>query len=195
MEADRLILVTGPSRSGKSEWAETLATRSGRAVIYVATAQVDPTDREWQTRIERHRQRRSPEWQTLHVPLELAQTLQVAPANSCLLIDSLGTWLTNLLNQEDTVWEETVQGLLESLRQTSSSVILVAEEVGWGLVSTYPVGRKFCDRLGSLTRQVGAISNSVYLVTAGHALNLSVLGIPLAEKATGDREYFNNAQI
>jgi adenosylcobinamide kinase/adenosylcobinamide-phosphate guanylyltransferase len=195
MQADRLILVTGPSRSGKSEWAETLATRSGKAVIYVATAQADPTDQEWQTRIERHRQRRASEWQTLHVPLELAQTLQVAPANSCLLIDSLGTWLANLLDQEDATWEATVQGLLESLRQTSSSVILVAEEVGWGLISPYPTGRKFCDRLGHLTRLVGAISNSVYLVTAGYALNLSVLGIPLASKAIDPKQHFDDTQI
>ncbi|MGA7934267.1 MAG: bifunctional adenosylcobinamide kinase/adenosylcobinamide-phosphate guanylyltransferase [Kovacikia sp.] len=179
MQPDRLILVTGPSRSGKSEWAETVAALSGKAVVYIATAQVDPIDLEWQARIERHRQRRPADWQTVHVPIELAQTIQLASETSCLLIDSLGTWLANLLDQEDAVWEETVQRLLESLRHTSASVVLVAEEVGWGLVPTYPVGRKFRDRLGTLTRRVGAISNPVYLVVAGYVLNLNALGTPL----------------
>ncbi|MEB3338441.1 MAG: bifunctional adenosylcobinamide kinase/adenosylcobinamide-phosphate guanylyltransferase, partial [Leptolyngbyaceae bacterium] len=53
-----LILVTGPARSGKSEWAERLAIASHQSVIYVATASVDPTDLEWQARIEQHRLRR-----------------------------------------------------------------------------------------------------------------------------------------
>ncbi|UBF28409.1 bifunctional adenosylcobinamide kinase/adenosylcobinamide-phosphate guanylyltransferase [Kovacikia minuta CCNUW1] len=185
MHPNQLTLVTGPSRSGKSEWAETLAVRSGKAVIYVATAQMSQTDPEWQARIERHQQRRPPEWQTLHVPVELVATIQRAPANHCLLIDSLGTWLANLLDQQDTLWEATVQDLLRTLRQSSSRIILVAEEVGWGLVPPYPSGRTFRDRLGDLTRQIGAIAHPVYLVTAGYVLNLSTLGVPLDGMGNG----------
>ncbi|MDF5732012.1 MAG: bifunctional adenosylcobinamide kinase/adenosylcobinamide-phosphate guanylyltransferase, partial [Rhizonema sp. PD38] len=58
----QVILVTGPARSGKSEWAETLAVRSQKSVIYVATATLDPTDTEWQQRIQQHQQRRSQDW-------------------------------------------------------------------------------------------------------------------------------------
>ncbi|PSB19691.1 bifunctional adenosylcobinamide kinase/adenosylcobinamide-phosphate guanylyltransferase [Phormidesmis priestleyi ULC007] len=175
----QIILVTGPARSGKSEWAEHLAALSGKSVIYVATAQTNPNDLEWQARIEKHILRRPSDWTTLHVPIKLSATLDAATAADCLLIDSLGTWLANLLEQEDSTWQETLQAVLHSLRQASSDVILVAEEAGWGVVPAYPIGRTFRDRLGMLVRQIGAIADPVYLVTGGYVLNLSQLGTPL----------------
>lgn len=175
----KVILVTGPARSGKSEWAETLAMQTGKSVIYVATAQVDPADSEWLFRIEQHRCRRPAKWVTLEVPLQLVETIRFAPKASCLLVDSLGTWVANLLEQDNTNWEGTVQNLLLSLEQVAGDVILVAEETGWGVVPAYPIGRTFRDRLGSLVRRLGAIAHPVYLVTGGHVLNLSHLGSPL----------------
>jgi len=178
---DRIILVTGAARSGKSEWAETLAKKKSKSVIYVATATVDPSDREWQKRIERHRLRRPRDWQTLQVPLELPQTLKIANSSDCLLIDSLGTWVANCLDGDDVIWEKTVQTLLECLQSTPADVILVAEEVGWGVVPAYKSGRQFRDRLGNLVRQIGAIANPVYLVTGSRVLNLNLLGEPLRD--------------
>lgn len=177
--ANRVILITGPARSGKSEWAETLALRSSKSVIYLATAQVDPKDLEWQARIEKHQQRRPVDWTTLQVPVAIAKIIQETPSTSCLLVDSLGTWLANLLEQDETLWQQTMQALLDSLAQAKSEVILVAEETGWGVVPAYPLGRTFRDRLGTLVRRVGAIADSVYLVTGGYVLNLSQLGFPL----------------
>jgi adenosylcobinamide kinase / adenosylcobinamide-phosphate guanylyltransferase len=173
------ILVTGPARSGKSEWAEWLALQSNCTVTYVATAQVNPDDAEWQARIDQHQRRRPPEWQTIAAPVDLLTPLQTATASDCLLIDSLGTWLANLLEQDNDLWEQTLQDLLTGLMATPSLVILVAEETGWGVVPAYPIGRLFRDRLGMLTRQIGRIANPVYLITGGHALNLSQLGTPL----------------
>jgi adenosylcobinamide kinase/adenosylcobinamide-phosphate guanylyltransferase len=175
----QLILVTGPARSGKSEWAEMLAMNLGKSVVYVATASVEPADLEWQARIERHQRRRPVEWTTLQVPVDLASTIHAAAQTDCLLVDSLGTWLANLLEQDAALWESTLKQLLESLEQSVSDVILVAEETGWGVVPAYPLGRTFRDRLGSLVRQVSAIADPVYLVTGGYVLNLSVLGSPL----------------
>jgi adenosylcobinamide kinase/adenosylcobinamide-phosphate guanylyltransferase len=175
-----VILVTGPSRSGKSEWAEMLAMQTGKQVIYVATALSDPEDVEWQARIDRHQQRRPDEWMTLLVPVELAATIQgYCDSNCCLLVDSLGTWVANLLDQDEVDWERICANLLESLAEVGGTVIFVAEETGWGVVPAYPLGRLFRDRLGTLVRKIGVISNSVYLVTGGHVLNLSDLGSPL----------------
>ncbi|MBD1936078.1 bifunctional adenosylcobinamide kinase/adenosylcobinamide-phosphate guanylyltransferase [Microcoleus sp. FACHB-68] len=176
----RVTLVTGPARSGKSEWAETLAAHTGTSVIYVATAQRDPADVEWQTRIEQHRHRRPAAWRTLEVPVELPATIRsFSQTDTCLLVDSLGTWVANLLDQDDADWEKTLQDLLTSLDDVAGEVIFVAEETGWGVVPAYPLGRTFRDRLGQLVRRLGAIANPVYLVTGGHVLNLSVLGSPL----------------
>ncbi len=175
-----IILVTGPSRSGKSEWAETLASESGKSVIYVATAAVDPNDPEWMTRIQQHQQRRPAEWITVAEGINLSKVLLTYPqSDCCLLIDSLGTWLANLLEQDHIAWTETVTTLLTSLTQTAADVILVAEETGWGVVPAYPMGRSFRDRLGTLVRRVGAIADTVYLVTGGYVLNLTQLGSPL----------------
>ncbi len=176
----QVILVTGPSRSGKSEWAETLAMQTGQSVIYVATSISDPNDVEWLARIEKHRQRRPASWTTLLVPLELAAAIREYSASGCcLLVDSLGTWVANRLDQDEADWEKTLKDLLESLTQTAGTVIFVAEEAGWGVVPAYPIGRLFRDRLGELARKIGIIANSVYLVTGGYVLNLSTLGSPL----------------
>ncbi|MCY6490965.1 bifunctional adenosylcobinamide kinase/adenosylcobinamide-phosphate guanylyltransferase [Leptolyngbya sp. GGD] len=174
----QVILVTGAARSGKSEWAEKLATDSGQSVIYIATAQENSDDPEWQARIELHRSRRPLEWQTQSVPVELSDA--IANSSNCLLIDSLGTWLANLLDQSEPEWEKTIADLFQSFEQTESLLIFVAEETGWGVVPAYPIGRVFRDRLGNLTRRLGAIADTVYLVVGGHVLNLSQLGMPLS---------------
>ncbi|MEB3826962.1 bifunctional adenosylcobinamide kinase/adenosylcobinamide-phosphate guanylyltransferase [Phormidium sp. CCY1219] len=180
MSAKQVVLVTGPARSGKSEWAEMLAEQMAQPTIYVATARVDPSDAEWVARIERHRMRRMSSWKTMEVPTELAQTIQSAPPNYCLLVDSLGTWVANLLDCDRPTWDEIERGLLSSLHDsTADAVIFVAEETGWGVVPAYPMGRLFRDRLGTLVRRLGAIAHPVYLVTGGHVLNLSRLGSPL----------------
>jgi adenosylcobinamide kinase / adenosylcobinamide-phosphate guanylyltransferase len=178
----QIILVTGPARSGKSEWAETIAAGLGKQVIYVATGKVDSADLEWQSRIKQHRSRRLPDWKTLEVPIDLEAVLRSSQSSECLLIDSIGTWTANLLEQEQVVWEQTQQDLMQSLQVATADVILVGEETGWGVVPAYPMGRLFRDRLGTLTRQIGAIADTVYLATGGYALNLSALGTRLPAK-------------
>jgi adenosylcobinamide kinase/adenosylcobinamide-phosphate guanylyltransferase len=147
-------------------------------VVYVATAHFDPMDLEWQARIAQHQRRRPSNWITQHAPVELSAMIRsISP--SCLLIDSLGTWLANLLDLDAESWKTIEQEFIQTLVQYSGDIILVAEETGWGVVPAYPVGRVFRDRLGHLVRKLGAIADSVYLVTGGHVLNLSTLGTPL----------------
>ena len=180
----RRILVTGPARSGKSEWAEAIATQrqqTGQQVIYVATAMTDPTDAEWQARIQQHRQRRPKAWQCVEAPVELAASIRKAKLDQCLLVDSLGTWLANLLEQDKAAWQHTLDELQQAIYHTPADVILVAEETGWGVVPSTPLGRLFRDRLGTLTRNIGAIADETYLVTAGHILNLTRVGTPLSK--------------
>ncbi|AFZ60336.1 bifunctional adenosylcobinamide kinase/adenosylcobinamide-phosphate guanylyltransferase [Anabaena cylindrica FACHB-243] len=175
----RVILVTGPARSGKSEWAENLAIQSGKPVIYIATATENTHDLEWQQRIEKHQKRRPQNWVTLHAPVKLAASLTNAKPNTCILIDSLGTWVANFLEQDDLSWDKIVTELLETVSLVEADLLFVGEETGWGVVPAYPLGRTFRDRLGALVRQLGAICETVYLVTGGHVLNLSILGVPL----------------
>ncbi|WP_310425309.1 bifunctional adenosylcobinamide kinase/adenosylcobinamide-phosphate guanylyltransferase [Chamaesiphon sp. VAR_48_metabat_135_sub] len=172
----QLILVTGAARCGKSEWAEKLAIESGKIVTYIATATVDPADAEWEARILRHQQRRPGTWQTVSAVEDLASRIDRSQPSDCLLVDSLGTWVANLLDRSDAEWEKLTDELLGKLTVSFATTILVSEETGWGVVPAYPSGRLFRDRLGMLTRQIGSIASTVYLVTGGHVLNLSQLG-------------------
>lgn len=175
----QVILVTGAASSGKSEWAETLAQQTDLVVTYLATAQSDAQDAEWQAKLEKHRCRRPSHWQTLEVERELGKEIVASAESSCLLVDSLGTWVANLLEVEDKTWEKTVEELVKNLQLAEGVVILVAEETGWGVIPAYATGRLFRNRLGNLTRRIGAIADTVYLVTGGYVLNLTQLGMPL----------------
>ncbi|NJL11306.1 MAG: bifunctional adenosylcobinamide kinase/adenosylcobinamide-phosphate guanylyltransferase [Calothrix sp. SM1_7_51] len=183
----KAILVTGPARSGKSEWAESLIMQSSKAIIYIATATKNPDDEEWGLRIQKHQKRRPESWVTLEVTAELSVTLADAKPNTCFLIDSLGTWVANLLTQDDETWSNTVTELLDTVDLVACDMIFVAEEAGWGVIPAYALGRTFRDRLGHLVRCLSRLCDDVYLVTGGYALNLSILGTPLPLE--GSREW------
>ncbi|MEM8675860.1 MAG: bifunctional adenosylcobinamide kinase/adenosylcobinamide-phosphate guanylyltransferase [Cyanobacteria bacterium P01_G01_bin.67] len=178
---NKITLISGPSSSGKSEFAETLAAKSHQSVVYIATAQVDEADPEWQAKIVKHQQRRPSSWQSVTTSRGLCSHLDQALASECLLIDSLGTWVANFMELEQYEWQQTSDRLLASLINTPAEVILVGEETGWGVVPAYPMGRLFRDRLGHLSRQVGNMADVTYLVVSGHIINLSLWGEPLSK--------------
>ncbi|WP_201322184.1 bifunctional adenosylcobinamide kinase/adenosylcobinamide-phosphate guanylyltransferase [Pseudanabaena sp. lw0831] len=171
-----ISLVTGATRSGKSEWAEHLAMRSQKNVIYIATATRYPDDAEWESRLQKHCDRRPENWQTLEVPITLAKSILEIKGNYYILVDSLGTWLSNLLKEDELAWSKIEIELLQAIQSCAVDITFVAEEVGWGLVPEYKLGRIFRDRLGGLSRKIGAIADAVYLVTGGYAVNLTQIG-------------------
>lgn len=174
-----LILITGPSRSGKSEWAEALAQQTTQPVTYIATAVHTADDPEWEARIAQHQQRRPESWKVLELNQELIFYLQQhQDATSCLLIDSLGTWLASWLEDSEEQWQPMATAFAEGITNYQGTVILVSEEVGWGVVPAYPMGRIFRDRLGTMNQRLGLIAGEVYLVVSGYALDLKKFGIP-----------------
>jgi adenosylcobinamide kinase/adenosylcobinamide-phosphate guanylyltransferase len=171
-----ISLVTGATRSGKSEWAENLAMRSQKNVIYIATATRYPDDAEWEARLQKHSDRRPENWQTLEVPIALATSILEINGDAYILVDSLGTWLANLVEEDELAWNKIEVELLQAIQACTVDITFVAEEVGWGLVPEYKSGGIFCDRLGGLSRKIGAIADDVYLVTGGYAVNLTQIG-------------------
>ena len=179
-QSPRLILVTGAANSGKSEWAEYLATQTNQPLLYIATGQKNESDLEWMKKIEAHQKRRSSQWQTWEIAQQLSSAITNIPTNSCALIDSLGTWVANHLEAEDSTWQKQTEELILNLQDAQSShIIMVAEETGWGVVPAYELGRIFRRRLGKLTREIGAIADQVYLVVGGYAVDVSKIGINL----------------
>jgi adenosylcobinamide kinase/adenosylcobinamide-phosphate guanylyltransferase len=163
----QVLLVTGAARSGKSTYAESRATMLGSRRLYVATA--EPNDDEMARRISVHKKRRGPDWVTLEEPLKLAETLS-APREQidCALVDCLTLWLSNLLlHGTVTDAEEKVHGLIAVLPRLSFHVVLVTNEVGWGIVPENELGRRFRDLLGWANQQFAAAAHEVVLTVAG----------------------------
>ena len=164
-------LVLGGARSGKSRYAENRATESGKKVIYIATAEAG--DSEMQTRIERHRQNRPQQWQTVEEPIKLADVIQQnSGAEFCLLVDCLTLWLTNILfdkhgTVQQAVFEKETTALFDALSNISGQLILVTNEVGLGIVAMDKMTRRFVDEAGLLHQKIAAMSNKVVLITAG----------------------------
>ncbi|BAQ62226.1 adenosylcobinamide-phosphate guanylyltransferase [Geminocystis sp. NIES-3708] len=179
MKDFQIILVTGAANSGKSEWAESLAKNSQKPVIYIATAQKIKDDEEWMLKIKQHQKRRPKNWQTWEIPDNLSLAIKKIPQDNCILIDSLGTWVTNFLEKDESQWQIEVEKLIFSLKNASSNIILVGEETGWGVIPAYPLGRLFRNRLGKLIRLIGSMANTVYLTIGGYAVEVSKIGINL----------------
>ncbi|MEB3243118.1 MAG: bifunctional adenosylcobinamide kinase/adenosylcobinamide-phosphate guanylyltransferase [Cyanobacteriota bacterium] len=172
VEAGSLILVCGPSRGGKSRWAEHLAACSQLQVHYLATADDHPSDQGWQARIRRHRDRRPPRW-TVHLPgNDLAGFVGRFRSGDLLLIDALGTWLARHLDCGTEDWQCLEDSLLTALTATPAAVVLVAEETGWGVVPPTAVGGLFRDRMGMLLERLHRRCDASWLVMHGRAIDL-----------------------
>jgi adenosylcobinamide kinase/adenosylcobinamide-phosphate guanylyltransferase len=160
-----LTLVLGGARSGKSRYAEALVEAAATRGTYCATAEAG--DAEMRARIAAHRARRGPFWRTVEAPLALAGAVlgEAAPERP-LLIDCLTLWLSNLLLGGAAIDDEFAT-LRAALRDAAGPVVLVANEVGLGLVPQTPLGRAFRDAAGRLNQEVAAIADHVVFIAAG----------------------------
>jgi adenosylcobinamide kinase/adenosylcobinamide-phosphate guanylyltransferase len=162
-------LILGGARSGKSAWAEHIASNSGLDVVYLATATAQ--DAEMAQRIAAHRRRRPVQWRTVEEPLDLAQRLQVEAApGRLILVDCLTLWLTNLLLGPGL--EPHMSALLNGLPRLAGPTLLVSNEVGWGIVPENALARQFRDEQGRLNQAIAAGANDVTLIAAGLPLTL-----------------------
>ena len=165
-----VTLVLGGARSGKSRYAERLVEGAASRGTYCATAEAG--DAEMACRIAAHRARRGAFWHTVEAPLALAPVIASEPRSERpLLIDCLTLWLSNLLLAGEPVDEETA-ALCAALRLAEGPVVVVANEVGMGLVPETPLGREFRDAAGCLNQDVAALADRVVFVAAGLPLML-----------------------
>ncbi|MBD7966609.1 bifunctional adenosylcobinamide kinase/adenosylcobinamide-phosphate guanylyltransferase [Paenibacillus gallinarum] len=176
-----IILVTGGARSGKSTFAEKLCMSRSSEAIYMATAQA--YDQEMTDRIAAHRSQREDGaylWHTIEEPLEVAETLdglmEATLPVPTILLDCLTLWLSNVLIAKehegpDAITEE-IDRLVRSVAAYPGLIILVTNEVGDGIVPEYRLGRIYRDYAGILNQRMAAISQEIFLVTAGIAIEL-----------------------
>ena len=189
----KLTLILGGARSGKSSYAERLALQHGGQVLYVATAQ--PLDGEMAERIANHQKNRPANWQTLEIAGAVGALLKSRTQSGTLqtgviLVDCLTLLVSNLLlavssgtGEDLTVDEEAatalveteITRLLEAVQTIPAEWIIVSNEVGLGLVPSYPLGRVYRDLLGRANQRLASRADQVIFMIAGIPMRLTPL--------------------
>lgn len=181
-----LIMVTGGARSGKSQFAESLAVKyAGYSVLYIATS--IPFDDEMKERVRRHRERRPKEWETVEAYNGISDIIR-STDKKAVLLDCLTVMVSNLLLEIDMTWEEKdledvdraeekitkeVDGLINASKENDKKdVIVVTNEVGMGLVPEYKLGRIFRDISGRMNKKIAENADSVYFMVSGIPLEI-----------------------
>lgn len=171
----RTTLVLGGAASGKSAYAENLVRSLPGRPVYVATAQA--FDAEMTDKIDAHRARRGPEWETVEEPLDLAVAVSGADADDAvILVDCLTLWLSNLMAEDRDVDAETAK-LVAMFGNLKGHLVLVSNEIGLGIVPDNALSRAFRNRHGAMNQSVASAVDRVVFVAAG---------LPLALKGSFD---------
>ena len=173
------ILITGGARSGKSRFAQELALRLGKTVLFVATAVAG--DEEMRQRIAEHQRTRPVAWNTLEVTTHVgSEIIQKIGRAQVVIVDCITLLVSNIFGQytdqtgeqidaalvEQEVTTE-ISELLECLNRIDVSFIMVTNEVGMGLVPANQMGRLYRDLLGKANQLLAQQVDEVYLMVAG----------------------------
>jgi adenosylcobinamide kinase/adenosylcobinamide-phosphate guanylyltransferase len=195
-----VVLITGGARSGKSSFAEKYAAHLSKEGLYIATterihkgmeqsrncieqsnAEMEYCDAEMKHRIMKHVERRNQSplvWETIEEPYHLAERLKSLSKNEAvILVDCLTIWLSNWLihyegEEAESKTADKINQLVQALASFEGDLLLVTNEVGSGIVPEYRLGRQFRDLAGMMNQQIAAVSEQVFLVTAGIPIEL-----------------------
>ena len=175
----KITLITGGARSGKSSFALSLGLQNYSKRAFIATAV--PFDQEMKERISRHRQERGDHFHTIEEPIELPRVLTDLPGGSeVAVVDCLTVWLGNLYHHvqgEEEKVRVQVEAFLAHLDHPICDLILLTNEVGWGIVPENALARSFRDLAGYLNRRVAQKAATAYLLCCG--IPLALKGEPL----------------
>ena len=179
----KIIMVTGGARSGKSGYAQRLAESLPGPRTYVATCPAvfagPENDSEMADRIRRHRRdREAAGWETVEETVALAEVLSGLVDRQVVLVDCLTLWVNNLVYRagvekicEDDIAEAAGE-LVRVCGRRTGTVILVTNEVGWGVVPDNPLARCFRDLAGRCNQVIAAAADEVVMVVCGIATTL-----------------------
>lgn len=163
-----ITLITGAIKSGKSEFAEKKALRYEK-LTYVALSKSIPNDKHWEEKIKLHKSRRPSSWNVFEND-DLFYIFK--NVSGPLLIDSIGGFVVKYINENNNEWKKNLLLLNKFLKEYKSDIIIVGEQVGWGLVSEYAIGNVFTERIGEVLRDITSISNDNWLTINGKAIKL-----------------------
>ena len=187
-----LIFVTGGAKSGKSKFAEEMLLKLNNGKqknIYLATSLV--FDEEMKEKVRLHKKRRKDEWFTVETYKNFENELSNFFENNDkiknnMLVDCLTNMIPNIIfenqnidwdNFEKKLYIQTLEKLnkdvehsvieLLNVADQFENAIIVSNELGMGLVPSYPLGRYFREIAGKMNQIVAEKADEVYLVVSG----------------------------
>lgn len=174
---NKIVLVTGGARSGKSAFSERFVRENSSRYAYIATCPV--LDDEMRERVRVHRERRKGyQWIDIEEQLDLTGALERARAENAdgVLIDCLTLWINNLMyhlpNFNEEALRKRVSDLLGALEEYPGLVVLVLNEVGLGIVPESAAGRIFRDCSGRCAQMCAASADEVWMCMCGIPLKI-----------------------
>jgi adenosylcobinamide kinase/adenosylcobinamide-phosphate guanylyltransferase len=175
----RTLLVLGGVRAGKSALAVARARALGGRVVFVATAEAG--DGEMAARIARHRAERPAAWRTVEAPVGLASVLTaLAGEADVVVVDCLTLWVANLLRERPGLSDADLRSEAARLETAATrppfALVLVSNEVGWGVHPETSLGRRFRDALGLVNQAAARAADEVLLLVAGCPLTVKPPG-------------------
>lgn len=181
MSQDKLTLVTGGARSGKSSYGESLLINESKNVLYVATAQA--FDQEMKDRIKKHQESRPQEWITHEGYKNFDEVLSpYVPEVNGIFLDCVTIMITNLLLEQQVDWDTVdhqqideieamifneFKKLVTFVKSSGIRTVLVTNEVGLGIVPIDRLTRIFRDIAGRINQYLAREADEVFLVTCG----------------------------
>ncbi len=169
----KIILVLGGARSGKSTYAVRLATEMKKRAAYVATLEFH--DAEMDERIALHRAQRPAGWRTIEEGRNVDAVLDsLHDSEDVVIVDCLTNLVSNLLLQglSGVAIAKRIDNLTVAARRAPFTTIIVANEVGCGVVPKTSFGRNFRDIAGTANQLAALQADEVYLMAAGIPLRL-----------------------
>jgi len=168
----KLIFILGGARAGKSSFALQLAQKSGKRVVFIATA--TPIDSEMRVRIKNHKNARPKSWKTIEVTNNLDK--KIDPKNGVILVDCLTIYVYHLMKNfnQDKILNH-IKKIIRAIRKSKSKIIVVSNEVGSGIVPNNKLSREYRDILGRVNQMFALASDEFYLMFAGIPIEIKKL--------------------
>lgn len=173
MTGDRITVLLGGARAGKTSFAERLAATAGGPVTYLATSPRIDGDLDLEARIARHRADRPDAWSTVEEEIDVAGAIR-AIGDGVIVFDCVTTWVGNLMHRGDeeaAVLARTDDAVDAALHRNGPTIV-VTNEVGLGVVPPTPLGRTYRDVLGRANQRWVGAADRALLIVAGRALTL-----------------------